>query len=149
MSEPVEFFVPGQPVGKGRHRTATRDRFGRQLAKPRNYTPEKTVAYEALVGLLGGQAMRGRPLITGPVSMTLTIGFEIPKSYSKAKQAAALSGTLRPVVKPDLSNVLKAAEDGLNGVVWIDDAQVVESSIRKIYLRLPGVSVTIRELETT
>lgn len=149
MSEPVEFFVPGQPVGKGRHRTATRDRFGRQLAKPRNYTPEKTVAYEALVGLMGRQAMRSRPLIAGPVSMDLIIGFEIPKSYSKAKQAAALAGTLYPAVRPDISNITKACEDGLNGVVWVDDAQIVTASIRKIYLRLPGVSVTIRELETT
>jgi len=38
-----------------------------------------------------------------------------------------------PTVKPDLTNLRKAAEDGLTGVVWKDDAQVVMGQTVKVY----------------
>jgi Holliday junction resolvase RusA-like endonuclease len=35
----------------------------------------------------------------------------------------------------------------MNGVVWIDDVQVVQVSKRKRYAETPGVVVIVRELE--
>jgi Holliday junction resolvase RusA-like endonuclease len=34
--------------------------------------------------------------------------------------------------KPDSDNVYKAATDALNGLLWIDDAQIAKSVIEKI-----------------
>jgi len=141
----VRFFVPGAPVGKGRPIAGMKFvKGGGRLPSLR--TPEKTVAYEGLVAHAGHVAMAGRPLLTGPVSMVVRIDCQMPKSFSKAKRAAALAGTVRPTTKPDSSNVLKGLEDGLNGVVWVDDVQAVEHVVSKRYAETPGVTVEIEEL---
>jgi Holliday junction resolvase RusA-like endonuclease len=43
-----------------------------------------------------------------------------------------------PVVKPDLDKLVRAVLDGLTGIVWRDDAQVIVLEARKLYLETPG-----------
>jgi Holliday junction resolvase RusA-like endonuclease len=38
-----------------------------------------------------------------------------------------------PTIKPDLSNMNKAIEDSLTGIVWRDDSVVCESRERKVF----------------
>ena len=137
MSGSITFTVPGAPQGKGRPRVGTIS------GRARVFTPAKTVAYEGLIAHAAQQAMAGRPLIDGPVSCSIAIDAPIPASWSKRKQAAALAGELMPTTRPDLDNVVKAIFDGCNGVLWCDDAQVVDLSVRKRYAATPGVRVTI------
>jgi len=136
----VRFVVPGAPVAKGR------PRIGKVGNHARMFTPAKTVNYEGLVAHEGHVAMAGRPLILGAVSMVLDVRLQVPASWSKRKQAQALDGTLHPATRPDLDNIEKAISDGLNGVVWKDDAQVVEVRKCKRYAETPGVTVEIEEL---
>lgn len=134
----LKFTVPGVPVGKGRPRVTTR---GGKFASM--YTPEKTANYEGLVAHSGKVAMAGMPLIDGPASVHLDIVCQVPASWSQKKRVQALAGTVYPTTKPDIDNVEKAIFDGLNGVVWRDDVQVVEVRKRKRYGDTPGVLVTI------
>lgn len=138
----IVFIVPGQPQGKGRPRV------GNIGGHARMFTPEKTVAYEGLIAHTAQQAMQGRALIEGPVSVVIDMRCQVPASWSKTKKAQAINGTVLPTTKPDQDNVLKAIFDGLNGVAWKDDVQVVEISSRKRYAPLPGVYVEIVPLET-
>jgi Holliday junction resolvase RusA-like endonuclease len=131
----IDFTVPGEPQGKGRPRV------GRVGGHARMFTPEKTAAYEGLI------AMAGRPLMTGGVLLTLRIFRSIPASWSKKKRAAALAGRVHATTKPDIDNVEKAVADGLNGVVWVDDVQVVAVEKWKLYAETPCVVVQIVELE--
>ena len=50
-----------------------------------------------------------------------------------------------PKVKPDLDNVVKAVLDALNGVVYRDDAQVVNLVATKRYATEPRVEVYVFE----
>lgn len=136
----ILFTVPGKAVGKGR------PRIGRVGSHARMFTPEKTVSYEGLVGWTAAQAMAGRPLILGPVSVCMDIGMDVPASWSKVKQAKALGGEIHPTTKPDMDNVVKAIFDALNGVVWKDDVQVVRLTTGKQYAHTPQVCVEIREI---
>lgn len=136
----VSFTVPGSPVGKGR------PRIGRVGAHSRMFTPHKTAAYEGLVAHAGQQAMAGRPLIEGAVSVVMDIRLEVPASWSKKKKSAALAGLEHPTKKPDADNVIKAIFDGLNGVVWRDDVQAVVLVVRKRFAPVPGVNVEIEEI---
>lgn len=137
----VRFEVPGTPVGKGRPKVSTRSgKFARM------YTPEKTASYEGLIALSAQQAMGGRPLIDGPVDVSLMIRLAVPASWSKKKQAAALAGLVLPTKKPDADNVLKAVFDGMNGVVWVDDVQACGVMLRKRYAETPGVTVVVRQM---
>lgn len=137
----ITFTVPGTPVGKGRPKVASRGGRFAQL-----YTPEKTANYEGLVAHSGQVAMNGRDLIAGAVSVRLDIRLPVPASWSKRKQSQALDGQVLATKKPDIDNVEKAIFDGLNGVVWNDDVQVVEVTKRKRYSAVPGVQVEIREV---
>ncbi len=88
-----------------------------------------------------------RALLEGPVILTPRIYRQIPKSFSITPRSKAHAGELRPTTKPDVSNVLKSIEDALNGVVWVDDRQIVGLVVSKAYDDNPRVEVEIREIE--
>lgn len=134
----IAFEIPGPPVGKGRPRAS---RTGNSV---RMFTPEKTASYESMVKLAAHRAMAGAAPMAFPVALSLVVMHAIPKSWSKRKQDAALAGTERPTTKPDADNVAKAIADACNGVVWVDDAQVVELHVSKRYSSAPGVMVEVR-----
>ncbi|QDQ25180.1 RusA family crossover junction endodeoxyribonuclease [Chitinimonas arctica] len=137
----LSFTVPGEPQGKGRGRIV---RWG---TKAGIKTPEKTVAYEGLVAHSAAQAMDGVIPIEGAVAVTMRITVSVPGSWPKRRCEQALAGRVLPTTKPDIDNVEKAIFDGLNGVAWCDDVQVVEVRKQKRYGELPGVVVSIQTLE--
>ena len=143
MSGEIQFAVPGNPVGKGRAKAARRGNYVTM------YTPQKTVNYESLVAYSAHIAMNGRALITGAVTVDLDIRVQIAESWSHKKKKQAVDGVIHPTKKPDIDNVEKAIFDGMNGVVWKDDVQVISVSKRKRYSDVPGVFVIVREIQST
>ncbi len=135
------FFIPGPPRGKGRPRATV------SHGRPTMYTDGKTAAYENLVRIACHQAMRqtAQDAFVGAVTVSVACKYPINKSVSKRKLEAFTDGTERPTKKPDLDNVLKAVLDGINGVAFADDAQVVSIVSDKYYGLEPGVQVTIKE----
>ena len=136
----IEFSIPGDPQGKARHRVV------KTQTGIRAYTPARTVNYERAVAILARQAMKGRELIGGPVSVAVEIGFKIPDSWSDAKKIKALKGLLLPTKKPDIDNIQKVLFDSLNGIVWEDDTQVVSVTASKRYVTDPHVFMRIFEI---
>ncbi|ACR28690.1 RusA family crossover junction endodeoxyribonuclease [Burkholderia glumae] len=136
----VEFVVPGTPVAKGR------PRFARQGAHVRTFTPEATERYENLVKMAARAAMRSAEPYPGPIRLIVNIGVPIPASWSQKRQLAAAAGEIGATKKPDADNVVKALKDGMNGVVYVDDGQVVDLWVSKRYARTPGVRIEAIEL---
>ncbi|CAN0620507.1 crossover junction endodeoxyribonuclease RusA [Burkholderia multivorans] len=136
----VEFTVPGKPVAKGR------PRFSRQGGHVRTFTPEATERYENLVKMAARAAMRDAQPYEGPVRLVVHIGVPIPSSWSMKRQTAAAAGEIGATKKPDADNVVKALKDGMNGVVYVDDGQVVDLWVSKRYARAPGVRIEAVEL---
>lgn len=141
MLSEVRFVVPGEPQGKGRPRAV---RVGHGV---RMYTPAKTEAYEDLVALQGRKAMAGRDPLQGPLALDLVAVVSVPTSWTKKRRAAALAGMEWPAKKPDADNVAKTIADGLNGIVYSDDAQVVDLRVVKRYGELAGVIVKVSQIE--
>lgn len=137
---PIRITIPGQPQGKGR------PRIGKVGKHARMFTPQKTVAYEGLIAHEGRIAMGERAPLDGPVAVIVDMACQVPASWSKKKAAQALAGQIHPTTKPDQDNVLKALFDGLNGVTWRDDVQVVEIVSRKRYAETPGLHVEIEPI---
>lgn len=139
----VSFFVPGEPVAKGRARASIRK------GKVAHHTPEKTVNYESLVALAASGAMAAKSLLDGPLAASFTATFGIPKSWSKKRLAAHAELAEWVIKRPDLDNIGKALFDGMNGVVYGDDAQIVNlCGCRKVYGATPGVQVCVWELRS-
>lgn len=109
-------------------------------------TPAKTLAYEGLVSTLAAQAMAGAAPMAGAVSMEAELLYSIPRSATKRFRTDALAGCAWPTKKPDADNVLKALCDGMNGVVFGDDVQVVDVRVVKRYAETPGVLVRVASI---
>lgn len=139
MTLTIQFHVPGEPVAKGRPRFARRGNF------VSTYTPTKTKDYEAKVRGLAMEAMQGRSPLDTPILAVIKICMPVPVSYSKARRQACLDTRELPTKKPDWDNVAKAITDSLNGIVYVDDSQIVSVYITKRYGTEAGVDVTIRE----
>ena len=117
----LSFEVISEPVAMARPRVAVRG--GRAHA----YVPAKTAqaAWEirqAAIAALGG----GEPF-AGPLAVEVTAYLRQPASVPKRDRLAAL-----PVRRPDLDNLAKTALDGCSPL-WVDDAQVVDLTVRKRY----------------
>lgn len=138
----VGFFVPGQPVAKGRP-IAGRGFGGRVTLR----TPGKTLAYEGLVAHACHAAMKGMAPLVGPLALEMKVGVQIPVSTAKKLRADMESGKVQPTKRPDLDNIVKGICDGMNGIAYGDDAQIVELKVRKVYSTTPGVQVVVRILQ--
>lgn len=137
----LEFFIPGEPVAKGRPRAVV------VQGKPRLYTPEDTRQYEALVAQVAAVAMRGAPPTAAAVSVTLDVLLTVPASWSQKKREDALAGRVFAKSRPDYDNYTKALLDGMNGIVYVDDSQAVRGTTQKRYSATPGVHVVVCALE--
>ena len=138
----VHFTVPGAARGKGRPRATTIGGHARM------YTDAKTVSYENLVKIMAMEAMSGRPPIAVPVSMAILVRIAVPKSSSKKLRAEMLTDQIKPAKKPDLTNIIKAVEDGSNCVVYVDDSLIVCIEASKVYAEIPGVDVWVEALDS-
>lgn len=135
----VTFTVPGTPIAKGRAK------FARRGAFVTAYTPEHTAKYENLVKLAAAAAMAGTAPFTRPLSLLLQVYMPIPASWSKKRRDLAERGIIGATNKPDLSNILKALEDGMNGIVFTDDKLIVSGTFSKQYSSVPRVEVRVQE----
>jgi len=139
MSFMVTFKVDATPVPKGRARYVRR---GNYIS---TYTPEKTRTYETLIKEAAREAMGASEPLETPVSLYLYIRVPIPKSCTKKRLEAISDGSEKPTKKPDASNILKSVEDGMNGVVYHDDSQIINLHVSKVYSSLPGVDICVKE----
>ena len=129
--------ITGQPVAKGRIR------FARKTGHA--YTPEKTVAYETKLALAAQEKMNGEPPIEGPLKVTVLAEMQIAASWPKWKREAAEHGSVLPVGRPDADNYAKIL-DSLNFVVWVDDSQIVDLTVRKRYSTQPQLTIDVERI---
>lgn len=108
----VNIVVPGRPVPLSRPR----------FANGRAYTCDKSRAAQAHIGLLAAPRFHGD--ITADVFLELDFIYDVPKSWPKAKRDKAHGQALRPRYA-DVDNLAKQVLDGLNGIAYADDVQVV------------------------
>lgn len=137
MTFQVIFSVYGECVPKGR------PRFTRQ---GRTYTPKKTHDYESEVSMMAKSAMGSSEPLETPVAVYVYVNMPVPQSYSKKRTEACLSGFEKPTKKTgDLDNQIKTVLDGMNGIVYKDDSQIVSLHATKRYDTIASVHVCVKE----
>lgn len=109
-------------------------------------TPTRTKNYEARIA--AEWIERGYPTIEGPVRLDVEFYFPIPQGWSKKKKEQARHHFIVPAVRPDLDNLVKIVQDGLNGVAYADDKQVVMVWSQKLYDDEPRTEVYVQRLST-
>ena len=73
------FTIPGAPVPFARAGS-----FG-----TRRFTPTKQRDYMLQVRAMAFEAMRGAPLLEGPLTMDVRAVYQVPETWSKKRKAAA------------------------------------------------------------
>lgn len=142
----IEFVIPGEPKGKGRARSRIANgRNGAQFVA--HYTPKDTVEYENLVRMEAHQAMNGKAPTAFPCRVVIIAYCSVPASWSNKKRTKAYMGEVFPTGKPDLDNVEKSVLDGMNKIVFRDDAQVCSVTKSKHYSTTPRVYVRVVEMD--
>ena len=136
----VQYSVPGEPRGKGRPRFAKRGNF------VKTYTDAKTASYEDQIRFYALKAMGDSKVIEGAVRVFVSIRMAVPKSYSQKRREACLNGSDKPLKKPDWDNVAKSICDAMNGIIYVDDTQIVEAHVTKQYAEQSEVIVLVQEV---
>lgn len=127
------------PVAQARPRAT---RMGRGI---RLYDPRPTAVFKKTLRSMASEQYKGEPL-EGQLLVDITFYRPIQKSLSKKERLLRLLGVHRPVVKPDLDNYIKSAFDALNGVLWADDAMVVDLHAKKFYSEHPHITIEVSEI---
>ena len=128
-----DLFVPGDPKTT-QTGSIVRLPDGRAFPRRRHTEWSNRIA-------LAAAATRPPVLFTGPLRVTLEFSRRRPGSLPKRITA--------PVQRPDLGNLSKGLLDALGGVVYADDAQVVELIERKRFAgpgMAPGVAIRVETL---
>ena len=134
-----------QPIVPLKHKHGARIAYSR-TGKPfvHEYPHPESKAWEKAIGQLALVHMRGRPPSDRPLALLVHAFIPIPPSWSKREREDAITGAILPTSKPDWDNYGKIT-DALNGIVWLDDAQVVDGRVLKRYSVNPALRIEVRE----
>lgn len=124
-----EFFVKGRPIPQGSLKFIQ--------GRPIHARATDLAVWRADVAR--NAELSGFKPVTNPVSVTITFNLLKPKSTKR----------ITPHVKPDLDKLIRAVLDGLTGVAYVDDSQVILIKARKIYGEREGAWIGIDVIDET
>jgi crossover junction endodeoxyribonuclease RusA len=137
MNGRLEFIVDGIAQPKGSTKMVPTEYRGTVItsANPKLKAWEEDVAWTAQHAMIVGQIAQ----FTGPVALHATFFLPRPKSVPAHVE--------HDIKKPDLDKLLRAVNDALSGVAYVDDNQVVDCHGYKRYAVFePHASITVSEV---
>lgn len=155
MSDILRFRVIGTAVPQGSASAFVNPRTQKAVLKQSN-----KAALDDWRSMVGAAALRARE--ESDIGLIGRIDESISKAKDRAWKPVVITATVRlkapatpikgrpyPTTYPDIDKLLRAILDGLTGVAFHDDAQVVRVLVDKLYAtddEPPGVIVTVQEL---
>lgn len=128
--------IEGQPRPKQRPR----------IVQGRAYTPKETRNYELMIAEAWQWQCKEFAPKGEAIEVILDFYLQIPKSWSLKKRVAAEEGKIVPASRPDIDNLAKSILDGLNGIAYEDDSQIVSLILAKYYSNRPRIEIHIRSV---
>lgn len=113
-----------------------------RISGNRMYDPKKVRDYKKYIAWETKRQWKKEPL-QGAVKIKIDIYRDIQKTESKKNKKLKDEGVIRPTVKSDLDNYLKAVLDAMNKIAYVDDSQIVEINARKFYSYNPRVEIKL------
>lgn len=150
----VSFFVIGKPEPAGSKRAFAIRKAGVPTGRvavtddnPKSkgwQNSVRTAAWDAMLSQHPGTDVGGRRehVFDGPVGLSVAFTLRRPRGHFGARGVLP-SAPPHPIVRPDCTKLLRGVEDALTGVVWRDDAQVIEQAVSKSYGNPEGARVIV------
>jgi Holliday junction resolvase RusA-like endonuclease len=133
MSELINMTVPGEPKPW--------QVWVRRSAPTPGYLEFKS--YQATIQAKCLEVWRNKPLIETAVEIHLVFIKSYPKNLPKKEASRERRLREALVRKPDLDNMVKAAIDGVKGIIIKDDTVVVRLSAEKRFGPEPMTMITV------
>lgn len=120
----ISFEIPGPPFSLKRARIGRHGKFARM------FDPKENVSWKgaAAVHMLAARQAKGLQPFAGPVNLTVVAYFPCPKSDERKRDPRPERWSMN---QKDADNILKAVGDAGNGILWLDDRQVVNANVQK------------------
>ena len=125
----ITFTISGTAIPKARPRAT---KIGNRAIM---YTPAKTKEFENYVKLVASQHAP-KELLTSALEVRLSFLFQRPKSLPKKIR--------HHTKKPDIDNLAKSVLDAMEGIIYVNDAQVISLRVTKEY-GIPRCMVQVEE----
>ena len=122
----IKFSVEGTPIQQGSMRHIGQGRMIHNKAV-------ELAAWRA--DIASAAKMAGCKPILDPIAITMRFRVKRPKSVKREY----------PTVAPDLDKYVRSVNDGLTGVAFADDSQVIQIIASKEYADSPGVDIEISD----
>jgi Holliday junction resolvase RusA-like endonuclease len=153
----VSFFVRGkpQPAGSKKAFPIRRKEGGGWVGTGKIAVVDDnphTKGWQAEVAYAGAIAMEAIGVTLpweDPLGLAVMFTLRRPKGhFGTGRNAHNLKPTAAPwpTTKPDATKLIRAIEDALTGIVWTDDARVVEQLATKCYGEPEGAHVQVWKL---
>lgn len=128
----IAFMIPGNPP------TVTAQQKGQNRRTGQYYKPPELRDAEQKYLAYAAQHRPQEPIL-GPVELHVVFGYQVTGKHKHGEPKTT---------KPDTDNAIKAVKDALTKArYWKDDAQVAVEVVKKIWVDVPGIAVTVYELE--
>ncbi len=141
----ITFFVSGEPATAGSKHAFPFRKANGKLGVSVTHDNPKAKGWMEWVGFNASQHFI-EP-IAGPVRLVLEFQLGRPVSHFTKKGDLKKGKSEFHLFKPDLTKMVRAVEDGLTGIAYKDDSQVVEQVNRKRYSETIGVWITIEAIQ--
>lgn len=133
LTDGLIFVIDGKPIA---YRT-WRYRVASNSAR-NSYNPNGRAAQQLRLAIRNCLEQEGLsiPVFPGPVSVEVTFSLARPRSHhvgNDPNRPLKSNVPRHPCTRPDLDNYWKFLGDVMNQVVYIDDRQVVQMTLRKVY----------------
>ena len=122
----IKFSVEGTPIQQGSMRHIGHGRMIHSKAV-------ELAAWRA--DIASAAKLAGCKPILDPIAITMKFRVKRPKSVKRDY----------PTVAPDLDKYVRSVNDGLTGVAFADDSQVIKIVASKEYSDTPGVDIEISD----
>lgn len=144
----ISFFVPGLARTSGSKSSFYNKKTGKTIITAAN---PKQKDWQAVVSVFAKQEFGDQTPWPGPLAATMIFVRTRPKGHFGTGRN---DGVLKawavkkyPTGKPDVLKLGRAVEDAMNGVVYVDDSQIVAERLEKRYGDSPGVHISIRKID--
>jgi Holliday junction resolvase RusA-like endonuclease len=139
MTPTLRFTVYGTPQPTGSKKS-----FGSGHVVDAN---PKSRPWKNQVAQVAGETMAGRSILDGPLFVSFKFYRARPKDH-RGKNGLTAKGkrTPYPHTRPDVLKLARGVEDALTGVIWTDDALIVDEVLMKQWGTPERVEVEVWDL---
>ena len=105
------------------------------------YDDAKSREWKREIGYEMKQAYKHTPIET-PIALMVCIEIEPPQSWSNRKRERVIHTPITN--RPDLDNYIKAIQDSMNGIIYLDDKQIYKLYAVKRYGKENKITLVVK-----